>query len=45
MSDKIINEEYALVPIASLTEHPENPRRGDVPAITESIIHNPDFTA
>lgn len=30
----------SAVPISSLVEHPENPRRGDVPVIEESIERN-----
>lgn len=36
----IINQEYELVPVASLTPHPRNPRKGDTPAIAKSITHN-----
>jgi DNA modification methylase len=39
----ILNERYELVPTAKLTEHPDNPRRGDVEAIGQSIDANGFF--
>ncbi len=36
----IINQSLETVPIDAVRPHPENPRRGDVAAITESIKHN-----
>lgn len=35
-----IDQEYEVVPIGSIQEHPDNPRRGVVEAIDESIEHN-----
>jgi DNA modification methylase len=37
---QIINQEYELVPVAGLRQHPRNPRKGDTVAIAESIAHN-----
>jgi ParB-like chromosome segregation protein Spo0J len=36
----IINQALETVPIDAVRPHPENPRRGDVAAITDSIKHN-----
>lgn len=37
---RIINQDYELVPVAVLETHPDNPRRGDVGSVTESIDAN-----
>lgn len=37
---EIINQQYEIVPIARLKQHPRNPRKGNVDAIAESIEHN-----
>lgn len=37
---KIHTQTLELAPIDSIQPHPENPRRGDVVAIAESIVHN-----
>ena len=37
---KILNSTYELVEIDSLTAHPENPRRGDIEAVAQSIDQN-----
>lgn len=37
---KIVNNKYEMVPIAKLRVHPENPRRGDLQTIGESIDAN-----
>ena len=39
---KILSSTYELVEIDALTPHPENPRRGDIEAVAESIDQN-DF--
>ena len=39
---KILSSTYELVAIDALTPHPENPRRGDIEAVAESIDQN-DF--
>lgn len=37
---KVLSQEAELVPVSKLKPHPENPRKGDVKAITESIEKN-----
>ncbi|MEU7857839.1 ParB/RepB/Spo0J family partition protein [Nonomuraea sp. NPDC049141] len=37
---KLASQEYRLVPVADLEPHPENPHRGDVEVISESIAEN-----
>ena len=37
---RIINQETANTPTADLVPHPDNPRRGDTPAIQDSILAN-----
>lgn len=39
-SARIVNQDYAVVPLVELGLHPRNPRRGDVEAIGESIDAN-----
>ncbi len=42
----IISQEYdPSIPIGSLKEHPQNPRRGDDSSVSESIEHNGFFGA
>lgn len=36
----VIDQEYMVVPIDSIQPHPDNPNRGDVAVIEESITHN-----
>lgn len=40
MSYGIEDQTYELVDVATLSEHPENPREGDVEAIVTSIVRN-----
>jgi ParB-like chromosome segregation protein Spo0J len=40
MASHLQQQEYAVVPIASLRPHPANPRRGNVGAIAQSIAAN-----
>jgi len=35
-----INQTYETVPVGELVEHPDNPRKGDLDTITDSIAHN-----
>ncbi|HXJ40556.1 MAG TPA: ParB/RepB/Spo0J family partition protein, partial [Bryobacteraceae bacterium] len=42
---KIHNQELENIPIESVQPHPENPRRGDVVAIAESIVQNGFYSA
>lgn len=37
---EVLNDYYALVSVDDLLEHPQNPRKGDIDAITASIINN-----
>ena len=37
---KIHNQELITLPVEQLHTHPQNPRRGDIMAIAESIVHN-----
>lgn len=39
-SEKVVAQDYELVPVAKLTPHPRNPRHGDVGAIFQSIDAN-----
>jgi hypothetical protein len=39
---KIAGQSYKVVPIGSVSEHPKNPRKGDVGLIGDSIVKN-DF--
>ncbi|WP_158558116.1 ParB/RepB/Spo0J family partition protein [Spongiactinospora gelatinilytica] len=41
----IASQEYRLVPVADLEPHPDNPHRGDVEVISESIEANGFFGA
>lgn len=40
-----LTQEFATLPVDALEPHPDNPRRGDVDAIAESIRHNGFFGA
>jgi DNA modification methylase len=40
MNAKILNQSYELVTIDKLQPHPENPRRGSLPAIAASVAAN-----
>lgn len=42
---EILNQGYELVPLDQLKRHPQNPNRGDLPAIRESIDANGFFGA
>ena len=37
---KTVNKKYELVPIGDLVEHPQNPRRGDMESIVDSVATN-----
>lgn len=40
-----LSQEFTTLPVDALEPHPDNPRRGDVDAIAESIRHNGFFGA
>lgn len=42
---RIVNQEYRLLPVAKMTPHPKNPRRGDLDSISESIKANKFYGA
>jgi hypothetical protein len=42
---RIVDQEYALIPVDALEPHPNNPRRGDLEVISESVEHNGFFGA
>lgn len=39
----VLKQEHRLTPVSELKKHPQNPRRGDVPAIKASIRRNGFF--
>src|SRR6516225_797950 len=42
-SPTVLAQEFGAVPVGELVEHPENPRRGNVEVIAESIAGNGFF--
>lgn len=40
MVEKLVNQAYEMVPVSDLSPHPDNPRRGNVDLIAESIEAN-----
>ena len=41
----LASQKYQLTPVDQLTPHPENPNRGDVEGIGESVVENGFFGA